>query len=36
LVEVQSQELSVCLGSYLGGVVGDCGVEAPGTEVYEG
>ena len=32
-MKVQSQELSVCLGSYLGGVVGDCGVKAPGTEV---
>jgi hypothetical protein len=32
-VKVQPQELSVCLGSYLGGVMGDCGVEAPGTEV---
>ena len=32
-MEVQSQELSVCLGSYLGGVVGDGCVEAPGTEV---
>jgi len=33
-VEVQSQELSVCLGSYLGGAAGDYCVEAPGTEVY--
>ena len=32
-MKVQPQELSVCLGSYLGGVVGDCCVEAPGTEV---
>ena len=32
-MKVQSQELSVCLGSYLGGTVGDCWVEAPGTEV---
>ena len=32
-MKVQSQELSVCLGSYLGGPVGDCWVEAPGTEV---
>ena len=33
-MKVQSQELSVCLGSYLGGAAGDCWVEAPGTEVY--
>ena len=33
-MEVQPQELSVCLGSYLGGATGDQCVEAPGTEVY--
>ena len=34
LVKVQPEELSVCLGSYLGGGMGDCSVEAPGTEVH--
>jgi len=33
-VRVQPEELSVCLGSYLGGAAGDYCVEAPGTEVY--
>ena len=35
LVQVQSEELSVCLGSYLGGVEGDRGVGVPGTEAHE-
>ena len=34
LVQVQSEELSVDLGSYLGGVTGDPYVEAPGTAAH--
>ena len=33
-MQVQPEELSVCLGSYLGGATGDQCIEAPGTEVY--
>jgi hypothetical protein len=36
LVRVQPEELSVHLGSYLGGGEGDRPVEAPGTKVREG